>query len=179
MEFSNSIGMPLTDGLLFVHNALVGCGLREQVRVICSAKIVTGFHMAQRMAIGADLCNSARAMMFAIGCIQTLKCNLNQCPVGVATQVPDLVRGLDVTKKRQRVANFHRNTVTSFLEILGAAGLSEPEDLRPEHIHRRISPTEVRHYGETYDYVEAGSLLSSSPPAVLADAWEAARADRF
>ncbi len=179
MEFSNSIGMPLTDGLLFVHNALVGCGLREKVRVICSAKIVTGFHMAERIAIGADLCNSARAMMFAIGCLQTLKCNTNHCPVGVATQIPDMVRGLDVASKRHRVANFHRSTVTSFLEILGAAGLSEPEDLRPEHIQRRISPTEVKHYGEIYDYVEAGSLLSSSPPAVLADAWEAASADRF
>ncbi len=95
--------MPLTDGLLFVHNALLGCDLRDKVRVICSGKIVTGFNMVQRMAIGADLCNSARAMMFALGCIQALKCNTNHCPVVVTTQNPDLYRGRDVPSKAQRV----------------------------------------------------------------------------
>ncbi len=179
LEFSNSIGMPLTDGLLFVHNALVGSGLRDQIRVICSGKIVTGFHMVQRMAIGADLCNSARTMMFALGCIQALKCNTNHCPVGVATQDPDLVRGLDITGKRHRVYNYHRHTVNSLLEILGAAGLTELESLRPWHIHRRISPTEVKHYGRIYRYLEDGELLTSSPPQFYAVAWKHASADRF
>ncbi len=179
MEFSNAIGMPLTDGLLFVHNALVGCGVRDQVRVICSGKIVTGFNMVQRMAIGADICNAARAMMFSLGCIQALKCNTNHCPVGVATQEPDLVRGLHVVDKKQRVYHFHRNTVKSFSDILGAAGIARPEELRPWHIHRRVSPTEVKHYGEIYDYVEAGSLLSGPAPKCMADAWRAARTDRF
>ncbi|MCP4246536.1 MAG: FMN-binding glutamate synthase family protein [bacterium] len=179
LEFSNSIGMPLTDGLLFVHNALVGCDLRRQIRVICSAKIVTGFNLVQRMAIGADLCNSARAMMFALGCIQALKCNTNHCPVGVATQEPDLVRGLCVADKKHRVYNYHRNTVNSMLDMLGAAGLSHPEQLRPRHIQRRISPTQVQDYGRIYRYVERGALLSSSPPDALADAWAAANSERF
>ncbi len=179
MEFSNAIGMPLTDGLLFVHNALVGCDLREKVRVICSAKIVTGFHMIQRMAIGADVCNSARAMMFALGCIQALKCNTNHCPVGVTTQNPDLVRGLDVVGKTRRVYNYHRNTVKSFLEILGAAGLSHPNELRPQHIQRRVSPTEVQDYGRVYQCLEPGALLSSLPPDAFSEAWEAASAERF
>ena len=179
MEFSNSIGMPLTDGLLFVHNALLGCDLRGRIRIICSGKIVTGFHMVQRMAAGADLCNSARAMMFALGCIQALKCNTNHCPVGVTTQDPDLVRGLDVAGKRRRVYNYHRNTINSFLEILGAAGLSHPDELQPRHIHRRVSPTQVQDYSRIYRYLEPGALLSASPPEVLAEAWEAASAERF
>ncbi len=184
MEFSNSIGMPLTDGLLFVHNALLGCDLRDKLRVICSGKIVTGFNMVQRMAIGADLCSSARAMMFALGCIQALKCNTNHCPVGVTTQDPDLVRGLNVVDKTPRVYNYHRNTVNSFLEILGAAGLSHHDELRPKHIQRRVSATEVRDYGRIYQYLEPGALLSSSPTSsacgdFFSEAWEAASAEQF
>ncbi len=179
MEFSNSIGMPLTDGLLLVQNALIGCDLRGKIRVICSGKIVTGFHMIQRMAIGADLCNSARAMMFALGCIQALKCNTNHCPVGVTTQNPDLVRGLDVESKKHRVYNYHRNTIRSFLEILGAAGLSHPDELHPRLIQRRVSPTEVKDYCRIYRCCEPGALLSSSPPVALAEAWSAASAERF
>lgn len=184
MEFSNSIGMPLTDGLRFVHNALVGCELRDTIRVVCSGKIVTGFNMAQRIAIGADLCNSARAMMFALGCIQALKCNTNHCPVGVATQSPDLVRGLDVGDKKQRVLHYHRNTVKSLLEILGAAGLSHPAQLRPRHIQQRVSQTEVLDYGSIYDYLEPGELVSSSPGRTalgrtMSDAWTEASAERF
>jgi len=185
MEFSNAIGMPLTDGLLLVHNALLGCDLRAKIRVICSGKIVTGFHMVQRMAIGADLCNSARAMMFALGCIQALKCNTNHCPVGVTTQNPDLVRGLDVAGKKHRVFNYHRNTVNSFLEILGAAGLTHPDQLRPRHIQRRVSPTQVQDYAQVYPCFEPGALLSSSPSDAIpsggdfTEAWEAASAERF
>ena len=185
MEFSNAIGMPLTDGLLLVHNALLGCDLRSKIRVICSGKIVTGFHMVQRLAIGADLCNSARAMMFALGCIQALKCNTNHCPVGVTTQDPDLVRGLDVVGKTRRVFNYHRSTVNSFLEILGAAGLSHPDELHPRHIQRRVSPTQVQDYGRIYQCFEPGALLSSSPPATsptcaaISEAWAAASPERF
>jgi glutamate synthase domain-containing protein 2 len=185
MEFSNSIGMPLTDGLLFVHNALLGCDLRDKIRVICSGKIVTGFNMVQRMAIGADLCNSARAMMFALGCIQALKCNTNHCPVGVATQDPDLVRGLDVEGKVNRVFNYHRSTIRGFLEILGAAGLSAPSELQPKHIQRRVSPTQVQDYGQIYQNLKVGSLLSSSPTGgssvccVFSEVWDAASAERF
>ncbi len=188
MEFSNSIGMPLTDGLLFAHNALLGCNLRDKIRVICSGKIVTGFNMIQRMAIGADLCNSARAMMFTLGCIQALKCNSNHCPVGVATQDPDLIRGLDVSSKKHRVHNYHRKTVESFLDILGAAGLSHSDELQPQHIHRRVSPTEVLDYGRIYQYLTPGVLLSKTDVLLpktgrtngfFSDAWELASAERF
>lgn len=179
LEFSNAIGMPLTEGLLLVHNALVGCGLRRQIRILCSGKIVTGFHMVRRMAMGADLCNSARAMMFAIGCIQALKCNTNSCPVGVATQNPDLYRGLNVPNKAQRVYHFHRNTIKSVVEILGAAGLENPNELQPRHIQRRVSATSVQDYETVYEYLEPGSLLGESPPATYAEAWQAASSEKF
>ncbi len=179
MEFSNAIGTPLTEGLLFVHNALIGCGLRDQLRIICSAKIVTGFHVVRRMAMGADLCNSARAMMFAIGCIQALKCNTNTCPVGVATQDPDLFRGLDVPNKSQRVYRYQRNTVKSVMEILGAAGLEHPDKLRPHHIQRRVGPTKVEDYSTIYENVVPRALLGETPPAEYATAWREACAEEF
>ncbi len=186
LEFSNSVGVPLTEGLLIVHNCLVGAGLRKSVKVIAAGKIVSGFNVIQRIAIGADLCNVARSMMMALGCIQALKCNTNHCPVGVATQDPDLARGLDVGDKERRVYNFHRNTVHAALELIGAAGLGHPDALRPSHIVRRVDVTEIRTYEEIYHYIDEGSLLDGgiagvdSPVAELfAGAWERASADSF
>ena len=186
LEFTNSIGVSLTEGLLLVHNVLVGTGLRDSIRVIASGRIATGFHLVQRLAIGADLCAAARTMMFALGCIQALRCNTNMCPVGVATQEPDLVRGLDVADKRVRVANFHRNTVHAALEILGAAGLEHPSQLGPQHIYRRMSPSRIATYAEVYDYLEPNDLLRGKLgkredpyDSMLKAEWEHARADTF
>jgi glutamate synthase domain-containing protein 2 len=161
LEFSNSVGTPLTEGLVTVHNALVGFGLRERVKVIASGKVVTGFHMAQRFALGADLVNSARGFMLSLGCIQARRCHSNHCPVGVATQNPDLVRGLVVSDKQQRVANFQHETVHAFLELCGAAGLDHPDQLRPHHIQRRVSHTEVATYADVYEYLAPGELLKA------------------
>ena len=159
LEFSNSVGAPLTEALIFVHNALVGCDLRGQIKVIASGKIITGFDMARRLAVGADICNSARGMMFALGCIQALRCNSNHCPTGVATQDPSLERGLVVADKAPRVEDFQRETVEALLELMAAAGLDDPDNLRPEHVHRRVSPSEVRHYGELYHFLRRGELI--------------------
>lgn len=179
LEFSNVVGTPLTEGLVFVHNALLGVGLRDRIRIIASGRVVTGFDIAHKIAIGADLCNSARAMMFALGCIQAQKCNTNTCPTGIATQDPELVRGLVVDDKATRVASFQKNTVKAFTEILGAAGLSAPNELRPWHVHRRVSPTESKHYGEMYEYLKSGALLGVDLPASYARAWKAAQAASF
>jgi glutamate synthase domain-containing protein 2 len=179
LEFSNVLGTPLDEALVFVHNALVGVGLRQHIRVICSGKIVTGFDLAHKIAIGADLCNSARAMMFALGCIQAQKCNTNECPTGVATQDPGLVAGLVVADKAVRVRNFQHNTVKALCELLGASGLRAPSELRPWHILRRISPTEVRHYGEMYEYLKDRELLAEPVPKSFARAWRAARPTTF
>jgi glutamate synthase domain-containing protein 2 len=179
LEFSDSIGSPLMEGLVFAHNALNGFGVREQIRLIASGKITTGFDMASRLAAGADLCYAARGFMFALGCIQALRCNSNHCPVGVATQDPRLVRGLDVTHKTQRTANFHKQTVEAFMELLGAAGIATPELLRPWHIHRRISHTEVKTYEEIYQFLEPGALLEGEAPKEYRSWLARASADSF
>ena len=174
LEFSDSVGTPLNDGLVFIHNSLVGAGLRDKIRIIAAGKITTGFHIAKKFALGADMCNSARGMMFALGCIQALRCNTNACPTGVATQDPELVKGLHVPDKAQRVANFHRETVKSFVEVLGAAGLESPRQLRPWHIMRRVGPMEVRNFSEIYPFIDSGSLLGKAVPSAFARPWSAA-----
>ncbi len=179
LEFTNHIGTPLVEGLIFVHNALVGYGVRHEIKVIASGKVTSGFGMVKRLALGADACYSARGMMMALGCIQALKCNSNHCPVGVATQDPNLMAGLNATDKSVRVANFHQETVKSLCEILGAMGLNSPEELRPWHILRRISPTDIRHYGEIYEFIENGALLSDTLPDTYERACNAASAHTF
>jgi len=179
LEFSNSLGMPLTEGLVFVHNALTGIGVRDQVKILASGKIVTGFDVARAIALGADACYSARAMMFALGCIQARRCNSNDCPTGIATQDPALERGLHVPDKATRVERFHHNTVHALAELVAASGLRGPEELRPWHIHRRVTATRVARYDELFEYLAPGALLGDEVPEPYAWAWHAARADTF
>ncbi|MFL0352139.1 FMN-binding glutamate synthase family protein [Xanthomarina sp. GH4-25] len=162
VEFSNSMGMPLREGLIFVHDTLVGFGLRDDIKVIVAGKIITGFHMARAMALGADGCNSARAMMLSIGCIQALQCNTNTCPVGVATQNRSLIKGLVVDDKAPRAKRYHEATIHSFLELVAAAGLNGPEELDRSHISKRVGLYNVQTYEEIYPYMVPGSLLDIS-----------------
>lgn len=179
LEFSNSVGTPLNEGLVFVHNALTGAGLRDEIKLIVAGKITTGFNIATKIALGADLCNSARGMMFALGCIQALRCNANTCPTGVATQDPELVAGLDPTNKAVRVANFQKATVHSLLEVIAAAGLSHPKELYPRYIQRRVSPMTVKSFAEIYFSVEPGSFLKNVLPDAYARAWKEANPHQF
>ena len=159
MEFSSSMGMPLRDGLAFVYNILVGLDLKKDIKIIASGKVITGFDIVRTLALGADLVSSARGMMMALGCIQALQCNTNTCPVGVATQDKKLIKGLDVPDKSERVANFHEATLKSFVELTAAAGIQDPENIRREHINRRISQTKALRYSDIFPYIEEGSLL--------------------
>lgn len=161
VEFSNFVGMPLVEALAFVHDALTGFDLRQEVKIIASGKIVSGFHIFRAVALGADACYTARAMMMALGCIQALECNKNTCPTGVATQDPELVAGLVVEDKKVRVANFHRQTVHSFVELLGAAGLEKPLQIRRSMLNRRVNMSESRRYDELYPYLKRGCLLKN------------------
>ncbi|MEZ5978733.1 MAG: FMN-binding glutamate synthase family protein [Planctomycetota bacterium] len=179
LEFSNSVGTPLTEGLVGVHNALVGYDLRSRIKIIASSKVITGFDMAKRLASGADLLNSARGFMLSLGCIQARRCNTNHCPVGVATQDPKLVRGLVVTDKAKRVANWHKETIEAFLELLGAAGIPHPDDLRPHHIHRRLDQSRVETLDRIYTFIEPGALLRTPQPAPWADWIATTSADSF
>lgn len=179
VEFSNNMGEPLDSGLTFVHNALVGINVRDKIRIICSAKITNGYDMILRIAMGADMCNSARAMMMAVGCVQSKQCDANTCPTGVATQNLRLQRGLVVDEKQYRAANFHQNTMKSFLELVGAMGLDNPSDIKPHHVMRRISDNCVKSFDEIYDYLKPGQLLGTTIPEHLKADWARARADAF
>lgn len=179
VEYVNFIGTPLEAGLVFVHNALVGVNVRDKIRLICSGKVTNGFDLVTNIALGADICNAARAMMMATGCLQTKQCNANTCPTGVATQNKRLQYGLVVDEKKQRVANFHKNTMKSFLEMVGALGLDNPSDLKPCHIMRRTDVTTVKTFDQLYDYLIPGQLLGADIPDSYRVDWENANPEKF
>lgn len=179
-EFVDHVGTPLREALRLVHNTLVGVNLRERIRIGASGKIITAFDMARTMALGADWCNAARGFMFAIGCIQAQSCHTDKCPTGVATQDPVRQRALVVPDKAQRVANFHGNTLHALAELLGAAGLTHPGALRPHHIARRISPSEVRLLSALFPELAPGELLEGKfRHRVFEAGWAMASADSF
>ena len=179
LEYANSVGMPLRESVAFVVDCLVGFDLKKDIRVIASGKIMTGFHMIKNMALGADLCNSARGMMLALGCIQSLECNKNNCPTGIATQNPALIKGLDVTDKKLRVANFHHRTMKSVAELFSAAGISDAGQLTRSHIHRRISETETARYDQIFPLLAPGCLLTPPYPKSFEFEIEQASAECF
>ncbi len=164
LEFSNYIGYPGIDALVFVHHCLLGFGLRRHVKIFTSGKVTTSFDILKRMALGADVVYSARGMLLALGCIQALKCNTNTCPTGVATQDPKLVAGLAVPDKRKRVARFHAETLKSLSHMLGAMGIKKSAYLRPWHLMRRVSGSNVKNYGEIFPMVQFGDFLNGKIP---------------
>lgn len=179
VEYVNFIGTPLEAGLVFVHNALVGINVRDKIRIICSGKVANGFDLLTNIALGADMCNAARSMMMAAGCLQTKQCNANTCPTGVATQNKRLQYGLVVDQKKYQVANFHKNTMKSFLEMVGSLGLDNPSDLKPSHIMKRVSLQEVKSFNEIYEYLTPGQLLGPDIPASYKVHWEMADPEKF
>ncbi len=158
-EFSDSVGVPFKEGLAFAYDALVGFDLKKDIKLFAAGKIVSGFHIFRALALGADACYSARAMMLALGCIQALECNKNTCPTGVATQNKELVAGLNVEDKKSRVANYHKETVISFVELMAAAGLDNPDQINRTHIYRRVSVKNTKRYDEIYPPMKNGALL--------------------
>jgi glutamate synthase domain-containing protein 2 len=179
LEFIDHIGKPLREGLSFVHNALTGIGLRDQIRIGASGKIITAFDMARAIALGADWCNSARGFMFALGCIQSQSCHTDHCPTGVATQDRSRQRALVVPDKAERVANFHRETMKSLAELTAAAGLEHPSQFGRVHISRRISASEVQTFAQLYPVVRSGVLVADAGASPLYAAWQAANPDSF
>ncbi len=183
LEFANSVGMPLEEGLAFVVDTLRGFNLREKVVVISSGKVLTSFHLLTKLALGADIVNSARGMMLALGCIQALKCNSNHCPTGVATNDPQLARGLVVSDKAIRVANFQKETLKAFADVVGAMGYISPNQIKREDVYRRLTDGVIKSYEELFPSVEVGALLNESKLPVMREdtlrAYHAASADSF
>jgi len=179
LEFMDHLGMPMREGVSFVHNALVGINARDRIKLGASGKIATAFDMARAMAIGADWCNSARGFMFALGCIQSLSCHTDRCPTGVTSQDPIRNRALVVPHKIERVYNYHHATLHALAELIAAAGLEHPQDLRPIHFSQRKSTTEVASFAKLYPALRPGELLEGTEDTRYRDAWKMARPDAF
>lgn len=180
LEFTDHVGAPLQEGLLLVHNTLVGLNLRERVRIGCAGKVISAFDIARAMALGADWCNSARGFMFALGCIQAHSCHTGNCPTGVTTQDPLRQRALDVPTKAQRVFNYHQQTLHALKELVQAAGLQHPGEITAAHIVRRNSEHGVKLLANLLPFVQPGELLTGEMPLqVFRTYWPLARADSF
>jgi glutamate synthase domain-containing protein 2 len=179
-EFIDHVGVPMHEALMLVHNTLVGLDLRARVRLAGAGRIVSAFDIARTLAMGADWCNAGRGFMFALGCIQAQTCHTDRCPTGVTTQDPRRWRSLDVADKGERVRAFHANTLHALRELLCAAGLEHPAQLGPEHILRRVAPTEIRSLAALYWFLQPGELLEGIPEhAVFRDFWAQSRSDSF
>lgn len=159
VEFSDHIGVPMREGLLFVHNVLIGAGIRDRIKVGAAGRIVSAFDIASVLAIGADWANSARGFMFALGCVQSRSCNTNRCPTGIATQDPLRQRALVVPDKAERVRGFHGNTLQALADMMASAGIHHPSEIGPHHLVRRVSATEVRQFSQLHVFLRHGELL--------------------
>ena len=180
LEFIDHVGVPMREGLMLVHNTLVGLNLRDRIRIGAAGKITTAFDLARVIALGADWGNAARGFMFALGCIQALKCHTGQCPTGIATQDPRRQKALDVADKSERVARFHDATLRALRDLLAAAGLGHPDELGPEHVMRRVSGNEVRSLAALHAWLRPGELLTGTPEhAVFQRFWSEATPERF
>jgi glutamate synthase domain-containing protein 2 len=159
-EFSDHIGSPLRDAIVFVDNALRGAGLRDRVKIGASAKIVSAYDITRVCALGADWCNMARPFMFALGCIQAKDCGSGHCPTGITTMDPQRYRAIDIPSRAERVRNFHKHTLEAVAELLGAAGIPHPKDLNRRHIVRRLSASQIKLADQIYPRVSDGALLT-------------------
>ncbi|NLG55580.1 MAG: FMN-binding glutamate synthase family protein [Rhodococcus sp.] len=178
VEFEDHVGMPLTEALMFVHNALVGVGVRDRIKIGASGKIATGIDIVKRICQGADFTLSARAMMFAVGCIQAQACHTNACPTGVATQDPARARALVVPDKIERVYQYQKHTVDSARQIVASMGLDSFGQLNPHKLLRRIDAQHTMTYGDLYDWLTPRQLLTEPPLSWQRD-WREAAADTF
>ncbi len=180
LELTNSVGLPLKDGLSLAHQALVATGLRSRLRLIATGKVSTGFDLVRMQTLGADACNAARPMMLALGCIQARKCHNNECPVGIATQDPRRGRALVVEQKADRVHRFHRATIEGYLELLAGAGLEHPDEVTPSLIMQRKADGSLVSVADEFRMEPLALLIGDSD---LDDGWrkdwELASADHF
>jgi len=180
LEFTDHVGAPLQEGLLLVHNTLVGLNLRHKVRLGCAGKVVSAFDIARMMALGADWCNSARGFMFSLGCIQAQACHTGHCPTGVTTQDGLRQQALVVPDKAQRVFSYHDNTLKALQELVQAAGLMHPGDITAAHIVHRVSRHEVKLLANLLPFIPAGALLGGELPGnVFKVYWPIASAHSF
>ncbi|WP_310992009.1 FMN-binding glutamate synthase family protein [Aequorivita marina] len=158
IDFTNYVGMPWEKALVFVVDTLNGYNLKKDIKVITATKIITAFDILKALCLGADICNSARGMMFALGCIQALRCDTNECPTGVTTNNPSLMRGLVVSEKWERVKNYHQKTIEEFLELFAATGCRKLAELNRNYIFKQVEGKTMC-YEDIYPSIPAGEFL--------------------
>ena len=178
-ELSDRVGMPLREGLILARNALVGANLKTKVKLAASGKVNSGASIAMNAALGADWCNAARAFMFSLGCVQSMRCHTDTCPTGVATQSAARQRGLVVPDKAERVARFQKATLDALHDIVVACGLRSPDEFTPDGLRQRINAAEMRSIDEIYPFVEPGELIEGARDPHLAAWWRAADPESF
>ncbi len=179
IEFTDNVGTPLAEGLSFAHNVLVGAGVRNQLCLAAAGKVVSAFDIIRLVSLGADYCNAARAFMFALGCIQSLSCHTNRCPVGLATTDPRRTRALVVPDKANRVYNFHRNTVHELAEVIGAAGLHHPAEIRRDMVFRRRGTSAVVSSEQRFRWLKPNELVEGTDDPIYACNWARAQVHSF
>ena len=179
VEFSNRVGMPLREGLILVRNALVGTGLKGEIKLAAAGKVHSGAGMAMNFGLGADWCNAGRAFMFALGCVQSMQCHTDRCPTGIATQDVTRQRGLVVPTKAERVTRFQRHTLHALREMVVAMGLDNPWQIAPKHISERQNSARSDTIDQIYAFLEPGDLLDKPDTTQYARAWNLAQAGSF
>jgi glutamate synthase domain-containing protein 2 len=179
LEFSNRLGMPCLEATYFAHNCLVGIGLRDSIKIITAGKTASGFEMLSKLALGADIVNSARTMMLALGCIQSRTCNTNHCPTGIATQDPARSNALNVEKKHYRVSNYHYATIKSCMELIGAMGIDDPTQLTAKRILCRMDDDTTKPYAEIFPTLQENELLSDIINPHYLEDWNSADSQVF
>ena len=179
VELSDRVGMPLREGLILVNNALIGTGLRRDVKIGAAGKVVSGANLAMNAALGADWSNAARGFMFALGCVQSLNCHTGKCPTGIATQDPLRQRGLVIADKAERVYRFQKATCAALRDIVVSMGLDNPWQIRPHHLYERLNAVKSSSIDGIYPFLQTKALLESPESTPYARYWAAARADSF
>jgi glutamate synthase domain-containing protein 2 len=178
-ELSDRVGMPLREGLILARNALVGANLKGKVKLVASGKVASGAAIAMNAALGADWCNAARAFMFALGCVQSMRCASDTCPTGIATQSTARQRGLVIPDKAERVVRYHKATIRALNEIVVAAGLDGPDAFDPANLRQRVNVAEMRALTDIYPFVEPGELIDGARDERLRFWWNQASPDSF
>ncbi len=180
LEFINHLGTPLAEGLTYAQNVLIGAGLRDKIKIAAAGKIIAAFDIVWAHPLGADLCNFARGFMFALGCIQARSCHNNRCPVGITSQDPMRTRALVVQDKAEKVANFYSNTLKALAEIVGAAGLDHPGQIRPWHLMIRQQSGEVLPADRAFPRLRPNELIDGACTIkTYATPWRLASAASF
>ena len=123
----HNAGLPWELGLAETHQTLIQNGLRERVRIETDGKLMSGRDVAIAAILGAEEFGFATAPLVTMGCVMMRVCNLDTCPVGVATQNPELRKNF--RGKPEYVINFMRFIAQNLREYMAKLGVRTIDEL--------------------------------------------------